>query len=90
MRERVDENQAHMLDDHITVATNVEVNETLGVAEDDPQNYHEAKQAYDAEKWEMCYNDELRSIQHHNEWTLMPWSEVPTGRCILGCCTVFL
>ena len=43
MRERVDDNQAHMLDDHITVATDVESNETLGMAEDDPRNYHEAK-----------------------------------------------
>ena len=62
MRERVDENQAHMLDDHITVATDTEVNGTLGVAEDDPWNYHEAKQAYDAEKWETSYDDKLRSI----------------------------
>ena len=62
MRERVDENRAHMLDDHITVATNAEINETLGVAEDDPWNYREAKQAYDVEKWEMSYDDELRSI----------------------------
>ena len=50
MRERVDENQAHMLDDHITVATNAEVNGTLGVVEDDSWNYHEAKQASAAEK----------------------------------------
>ena len=39
-----------MLDDHITVATNAEVNETLGVVEDDPWKYHEAKQIYDTEK----------------------------------------
>ena len=90
MRERVDENRAHMLDNHITVATDAEVNETLGVVEDDPQNYHEAKQAYDTEKWETSYDDKLRSIQRHNVWTLMPWSEVPTGRRVLGCRTVFL
>ena len=90
MRERVDKNQAHMLDDHITVVTNAEVNETLGVVEDDPQNYQEAKQAYDAEKWETSYNDRLRSIQCHNVWTLMPWLEVLTGCCVLGCHTVFL
>ena len=55
-----------MLDNHITVATNVEVNEILGVAENDPQNYHEVKQAYDVEKWEMSYDNKLRSIQCHN------------------------
>ena len=90
MRERVDENRAHMLDDHITVATYAEVNETLGVAEDDPRNYHEAKQTYDTEKWETSYDDELRSIRRHNVWTLVPRSEIPTGRRILGCRTVFL
>ena len=90
MRERVDENQAHMLDDHITVVTDAEVNETLGVAEDDTWSYHKAKQAYDVEKWETSYSNELRSIQCHNVWTLMPWSEVPTGCHILGYRTVFL
>ena len=51
-----------MLDDHVTVVTDAEVNKTLVVVEDDPWNYHEAKQAYDTEKWEMSYNNKLRSI----------------------------
>ena len=36
------------------------------------------------------YDDEIESIRHHNVWKLIPQSEVPAGRCILGCCTVFL
>ena len=64
--------QIHTLDDHITAATDTEMDEVLCVSEDDPRNYNEAKQAHDAEKWETGYDDELKSMHHHNVWTLVP------------------
>ena len=90
MRETVDEDQAYTLNDHVTVTTDMEIDEALSVAEDDLQNYQEATRAHDADKWEKSYDDELKSIQHHNVWVLIPQSEVPAGCCVLGCCTVFL
>lgn len=90
MRGRTNEDGIYMLHDHMTVATNMEVDETLGIMEDDPQNYCEARQVYDAEKWKKSYDDELRSIYCHNVWTLMSQSEVPIGHHVLGCHTVFL
>ena len=81
---------ANALEDTTPVVTDKEVNEMLGVAEDDPQNYQEATQAYDAAEWETSYDDELESMKHHGVWTLIPRSEIPEGCHILGSRTIFL
>ena len=43
----------HILDDEIMMASDMEVNNILGIAEDDPQNYKDATKVYDADKWEL-------------------------------------
>ena len=54
------------------VASDMEVKNILGIAEDDPQNYKEATKAYDAEKWEKSYDEEIESMHCHNVWKLIP------------------
>ena len=75
---------ANALKDTTPVVTDKEVNEMLGVTEDDPRNYREATQAYDAAEWETRYDNELESMKHHGVWTLIPRSDIPEGRRILG------
>ena len=80
---------AHTFNDIVTITLEKEVNKFLGVAEDDPCTYHEAAHAYDAEKWEMSYDDKLASMCHHGIWTLYT-THLLKGCKILGIFTVFL
>ena len=57
---------AHILDDRIMDVSDMEVNDVLGIAEDDLQNYKEPKKAYDPNNWEKSYDDEIESMHHHN------------------------
>jgi len=50
----------------ITVASDTEISEFLGVSEDDPCMYHEVSHAYDAAEWETSYDDELVSMSGDN------------------------
>ena len=50
------------LKDTIAIALDKEINDLLGVAEDDPQNYREATQAYNAAEWDISHNDKLKSM----------------------------
>ena len=43
-----------------------EINDFMGLTEDDPHTYKEAMQAYDASEWETSYDDELNSTKQHN------------------------
>ena len=89
-RARLAGDMANALEDTTPVVTDKEVNEMLGVTEDDPRNYREATQAYDAAEWETSYDDELESMKRHGVCTLIPHSEIPEGHRILGSRTVFL
>ena len=77
-------------DGNETVAGDTEMDNLLGLAEDDPWMYQEAMQAYDVSDWETSYNDELRSMKQHGVWMLIPHTDVPQGRQILWSQTVFL
>ena len=78
------------LEDTIAVASDKEINNLLGVVEDDPQNYREATQAYNAAEWDISYNDELKSMAWDGVWTLISCFQFPKGCCILGSHTIFL
>ena len=43
-----------------------EINDFMGLTEDNPHTYKEAMQAYDASEWETSYDDELNSMKQHN------------------------
>jgi Reverse transcriptase (RNA-dependent DNA polymerase) len=85
-----EENLVCQSDGNEIVARDTEVDDFLGLAEDDPRTYREATQAYDASDWETSYDDELKSMKQHRVWTLIPHTDVPQGRRILGSWTVFL
>jgi hypothetical protein len=42
----------------------------------------------DKQKWEKAMKKEMDSIQERKVWKLIPPSEVPKGRKIIGCCPV--
>jgi len=51
----------------------------------DPENWRVAMASEDKECWEQGLTKELKSIEVHQVWMLVPPSEVPKGRKIIGC-----
>ena len=52
--------------------------------EGDPRTWKEALSADNANEWRKGYEEEMNSLRAHKVWTLVPKSEVPTGRRIVA------
>ena len=57
--------------------------------ENEPWNYHEATQAYNAAELDISYANELKAMAWHGVWTPIPHLQVPEGCPVLGSHTVF-
>ena len=48
----------------------------MGTVEDDPINFHKAKQSSDSQKWIDAMNDEMKSMKVNDIWDLVELPEV--------------
>ena len=54
--------------------------------EDDPINFHQAKQSSNSQKWIDAMNDEMKSMKNNDVWDLI---ELPEGVKPIGCKWIF-
>ena len=54
--------------------------------EDDPINFHQAKQNYDYQKWIDAMNDEIKSMKANDVYDLV---KLPEGAKLIGCKWIF-
>ena len=58
----------------------------INMMEDDPINFHQAKQSSDSQKWIDAMNEEYKSMQDNDVWDLVP---LPKGAKPIGCKWIF-
>ena len=46
------------------------------MVEDDPINFHQAKQSTNSQKWIDAMNEKFKSMKDNNVWDLIPLLEV--------------
>jgi hypothetical protein len=67
-------------------ANTMEVDEDylLPAEMDDPRTYKQVMATKYAPQWDAGYDEEMSSLKKHKVWTLIPRSDVPTSRKIVG------
>jgi hypothetical protein len=45
----------------------------------EPRTWAEAQKLPDAKKWQLAYQEELKSLKDLEVYRLIPWSQVPAG-----------
>ena len=43
----------------------------IGMVEDDPINFHQAKESSNSQKWIHAMNDEMKSMKNNDVWDLV-------------------
>ena len=60
--------------------------DTNGLVEGDPINFHQATQNFNSQIWIDAMNEEYKSIQDNQVWDLVP---LPEGKKPIGCKWIF-
>lgn len=71
-------------DDYIVFL--LEHEETIGMMEDDPINFHQVMKGSNSQKWIDAMNEEYKSMQDNKVWELVP---LPEGAKPIGCKWIF-
>ena len=84
LRRSTRERKNAISDDYVVFINEVE--ENVGMTEDDPVNFHQAMQDSRSDKWIEAMNEEYKSMQDNSVWELIP---LPEGKKPIGCKWIF-
>lgn len=84
LRRSTRERKNAISDDYVVFINEVE--ENVGMTEDDPVNFHQAMQDSRSDKWIEAMNEEYKSMQDNSVWELIP---LPEGVKPIGCKWIF-